>query len=309
MIDHDGSHTRYDGENRAIQVFKSYSHTWLTYDAADNLAGNTVRAENYGYDLITSYDVRYQKQRSYIWVRYSAKYDEEMNKEKIYRKQLLSNQKDKGALRLRDQTIEGIRFEACALSNSREERSCFQNCQFINLESRKSVIGAAIFESCSFHNIIEEDLIVLYSALFLECKVSGKLSGFNIGFVDDKLYLKELIEDNIRRAREVAFCLDVSDADLDNISFVGEEIADKVRLRSGQCLIMYRQNGFDADKLRERIKTIKNEGLKCVMAQAYRLRNSSKWLCSVPHDARPYFDELMAILKEHHISVHFEPLC
>ena len=44
LIDHAGSHTLYDGENRAVEVLQGDSHTWLTYDAAGNLAGNSVRA-------------------------------------------------------------------------------------------------------------------------------------------------------------------------------------------------------------------------------------------------------------------------
>ena len=77
--------SEYDGENRVIESFShsrdddgdwSDSTTYMEYDGAGNLVNTQVRADDYGFDEMAYYDVRYNVQRKHITNSYveGAKY-------------------------------------------------------------------------------------------------------------------------------------------------------------------------------------------------------------------------------------------
>lgn len=171
-------------------------------------------------------------------------------------RQRIENVIDRGELHVTKREFCRLHFFGCGLSMA-DKRSRFNYCSFRDIQTEKCVAGFPVFYRCQFHDIVAKDgLNLLYGSVFIECTVSGNVRNMNIGLsvgdlgfpsVDDRKAaqlgypsrdVREKIKaENLALVSQSDYSLDFRNADLDEVSFMGEEIVPFLRFRKGQAII------------------------------------------------------------------------
>jgi hypothetical protein len=167
-------------------------------------------------------------------------------------------------------------------------------------------MGEAVFERCIFENIWVSDGPTVYGALFVECRCLGLVKGVNFGFSDGGIYSEKLIKENMERARVATYCLDISQGECTSLGFDSALLAEKVRFRERQCLIL------SADNLTEIARALfgstNDKDLQLLLVCALRVP-CSRALTLVEQHAVPKLDEFIGVMEHAGISVRTSPLC
>lgn len=215
---------------------------------------------------------------------------------------------DRGELRLVRATIENKRFDCCGLSLSRERRSSFVDCVFRNLRLHRCSMGAAIFERCHFENIWVSDGPLAHGAVFLECRCRGSIRGVNFGFSDaGGIYEESMIRENLRRAVDSPYCLDLSEASCTSLAFAPGILAQRVRFRERQCLVLSANNL--AEIAGALFRSTKDKNLQLLLVGASQVTSGQPVITLVEEDAQPRLDEYMATMARAGIEVRASSLC
>ncbi len=215
---------------------------------------------------------------------------------------------DRGNLNLVGAAVENRRFDCCGVSLSRVKRSTFIDCTFRNLRLHRCSLGGAIFERCHFENVWVTDGHSARGSLFLECQFRGTINGINFGFSDEGgLHPESMIRDNTRRAANASYCLDLSEATCTALAFDSGPIAEKVRFRERQCLILTATNL--AEVATRLFHTTTDRSLQLLLVSCMQSRISNGALALVEQEAEPRLNQLIEALEAAGIGVRTTPLC
>ncbi len=221
---------------------------------------------------------------------------------------IVEHEFDEGDLHLIGTTIGDTRFNGCRLSASHEKRSTFVDCRFQNIRLHRCAIGAAVFERCQFENVWVSGNPALLGTLFLECQCRGQIKGVNFGFDDlDGSHAVSMIKDNLKRARKASYCLDLSNAKCEALSFQHDLLVERVRFRERQCLIL------SADDLPKRAKKLYHSttdpNLHLILICCFQGIPIKRVLTLVEREAEPQLDEYITAIVQAGIKVQTTPLC
>ena len=174
---------------------------------------------------------------------------------------------DEGLLRIVGAHFGPVDCELSGLSMSPAHRSVFEDCSFANVRVRKCTVGFPVFRRCVFDGL-RADCLACYGAAFVACRFSGLISGVNLGVDPGALPIspsqaRELYAENERLQQACPFAIDVREAVLSDVGFVGPEIARRVLFHPGQCII-YRGSDLQL-KLRRALQETADPGLQMAL--------------------------------------------
>jgi hypothetical protein len=158
---------------------------------------------------------------------------------------------DFGKIHKENMNLENTAFIGCALNAGGPSfrRSTFENCTFKNIRGNGSTIYHAIFKDCIFEDIRVYNDLFCYQALFVNCKLRGKIEGsIVIGYKNDdinyrrlwtklkKLYVER---ENEKLLSKTKYSFDIRELEeFDDFDFRGEKIVPYILFREDQCLIL-----------------------------------------------------------------------
>jgi hypothetical protein len=215
---------------------------------------------------------------------------------------------DRGHLHLGGTTIDKKRFDCCGLSLSHSKRSSFTDCVFSNLRFHRCSMGTPVFERCHFENVWVSDGPSAHGGLFLECKFRGTIRGINFGFSDQGgLHADSMIKENLRRAASAPYCLDLSEATCTSLGFAPGILAEKIRFRERQCLVL------SAKKLHEIVKVLfgatKDKHFHLLLVCCMQASPCDRAITLVEQEAESQLEEYIAAMVHAGIEVRTSPLC
>jgi hypothetical protein len=216
---------------------------------------------------------------------------------------------DKGGAHALGARIGPMTASGSVLSPSPLSRTSFENCAFSDVKVRKCVMGFPIFKSCTFRNV-ESDFLRCYGAVFLECRLEGRIRGISFGICPeleaiDEAKKKSAAKEAMAMVKSSKYCLDVREAILSEVGFYGQAIARKVIFSKGQCVLF---RGKDMpQKLESLAKNTKDRALQMalftVVAPGESLHLVSMETCGTTERV----DEIRSLLSKVDLEVLDEP--
>lgn len=231
---------------------------------------------------------------------------------KVTSHRILSLFKDHGVLNLAGISVSEQKFDRCVLSmSSASTRSRFSECKFRSIKGTKCLVGSPVFEKVSFENIVSDETVTLFEALFLECEFSGRMENLNFGMIPNAtpFFSKERFDLDLDRLIKAPYGLDICNVhELVECSFFGAQIAEKIRFRSDQGALLHGA-GLDA-VLGPLMRSTDDLGLATFISTAVGFGSVSRLhFCPIPMACANRLPDYVAQLRDLGVEVTQEPLC
>jgi hypothetical protein len=222
----------------------------------------------------------------------------------------LNSSVDKGGLRLAGLKLGPLSAEGSFLSIDPLNRSVFENCEFSSVKAKKCVVGFPVFRHCVFRNI-ESDFLRCYGAIFLECKLEGRIRRVSFGVCPeleaiDDAKKKRVSQEASKLLGTSKHCLDVRDAILSDVGFYGEDIARRVIFNKGQCALL-KGEGMP-EKLEVLAKKTKDRALQMALFTLIAPGTSLHLVSMETCGTTERIEELRKILSEVRVELIDEPI-
>lgn len=226
--------------------------------------------------------------------------------------ELTSDAKDPGALQWTGERVAMQRYSRCVLSMSgAATRSTFKNCEFRNIRGVKCSVGHPVFEDSAFSDVISDETLTLFEALFIRCTFSGRVQNLNFGSIraTSPFFSQARFDDDVDRINGAAFCLDITGVtELVECSFIGDVIVRKLRFRDDQGVLLCGQH-LDAI-LGPLLRSTTDLGLAEFLAPAVGFgATNAIHFCPVSLANRDHLLKYTAMVRDLGVDVIRGPLC
>jgi hypothetical protein len=191
------------------------------------------------------------------------------------------------------------------------ERSRFQECEFVDIQASDCHVGHAVFDRCTFEDILSEDTTTLHEAEFLECTFRGMVRYLNFGAVP---YAASPFHSQTRQRQAIEnlasrpFGIDVSLATLEECSVVGDEFTRKLRFRREQGFLV-RGERLDLILEPELRDTQDLDFAECLTTPVANGVSQNVHFCAIPTRARHRRDYYVARVRELGVELLEDPMC